>query len=404
MLTGAQWDRTRALLGEHYHVEYIVCSHEPDHWNFSDSTELAEILLVARKWRINEVRLGAQTRWLQLRANPDNAIDGLGVATALMAAAHHDRATELRLGAGMYDVPGEVFSRPAPTDDRPWKSAVFYKEQLLRAAESLTAGAVELPRAAKAIRVPIKALGELGRVGYDRRDITDAFELVSTQSGYPALWGTDADLVASLTHASNAELRPRTVPAPKRHMKPPEPVWGGAGRLLIAERLRLTTMRVSAIVVAKRCLSNTWWTVNVLSENTEDDHIIALWLNSTLGLLLWVWFSEETQGPWLSMKKNKLVDLPVLDPGKISKSARRALLDCWEQVKDERLAAIAKVADDPVRARIDASVAKALAIPADGLEALRQLFSAEPRLQHVDKRAARKKIKVATDGQQSLFS
>jgi hypothetical protein len=405
MLTGAQWDRTRGLLAHEYHVESVVCSHETDHWNFSDSTQLAEILLVARKWKVGEERAAAQTKWLQLRDNPDNAIDALGVATALLNESHHDRGAELKLGGGLFDVAGEVFSRPAPVDSQPWQSAIFYKEQLLRAAESLSVGALQLPRAAKPIPIPVRALGEMGRIGYDRRDITDAFEVVSTPSGYPALWGTDADFVRSLSHAPNAELSPRRKPAKGRHRKAAEPVWAGAGRLLLAERLWLMTMRCSAIVTAKRCISNTWWTVNLATDDPDDDRILAVWLNSTLGLLMWVYTAEETRGPWMAVKKNKLVDMPVLDPAKLSVVARKHLLDCWDQVKEEPLAAIAKVAADPVRAQIDAAVAKALAVPADGLEALRQLFSGEPRLQPSE-RPDKKRRKESTDGQEllALFS
>ena len=391
MLTGEQWDQTRHLLAANYHIECVICSHETAHWNFSDSTDLAELLLVARKWQEGEQpAASAATTWLQLSRNPDNAVDALAIASALQTAVPKERGQPLMIGGGVFSAVGEVFTRPTPDSDTPWQSAVFFKESLLHAAESAVHDdAIRLPRLERPVPLPLRPLRELGRIGYDRRDITDAFERVAHPSGYPALWGTDAKRIVALQHTTNAELSPRTSPAPGRQrIKPAEQVWAGAGQLLIPERLWLITMRCAAIVVDQRCLSNTWWTVNLASNDPDDARILALWLNSTVGLVLWVYSAEETRGPWLAVKKNKLERLPVLDVQALPARARRRLLDCWAAIHQERLAPIAAVEDDPVRAQIDGAVASALGIPADGLEALRVLFSAEPRLQPAEKRTA----------------
>ena len=118
------------------------------------------------------------------------------------------------------------------------------------------------------------------------------------------------------------------------------------GRLLIPERLWLTTMRCAAIVVDKRCISNTWWTINTRSADPDDDRILALWLNSTFGLVLWIYSAEETRGPWLAVKKSKLSDMPVLDVKGLSRSGRRKLLACWNEVQHSELAPISQVIED----------------------------------------------------------
>ena len=346
---------------------------------------------MARKWQDDErAAADAQTTWLQLSRNPDNAVDALAIASALQAASPGPRGQQLTIGGDLFGEMGEMFTRPTPESDAPWPHAMFFKEALLRAAESaIQEGAIRLPRLAQPVSLPLRPLHELGRIGYDRRDITDAFERVARPAGYPALWGTDAKKIVALQHTTNAELSPRTSPAPGRaRIKPAEQVWAGAGQLLIPERLWLITMRCAAIVVDQRCLSNTWWTVNLASNDPDDARILALWLNSTVGLVLWVYSAEETRGPWLAVKKNKLERMPVLDIQKLSAAARRRLLDCWAAIHQEPLAPIAAVENDPVRAQIDGAVAGALGIPTDGLEALRVLFSAEPRLQPAKKRAA----------------
>jgi hypothetical protein len=48
-LSGIAWRRTRELLSQKYDLEYVIVSHEPDHWNFSDTTELRCSLLLERE-------------------------------------------------------------------------------------------------------------------------------------------------------------------------------------------------------------------------------------------------------------------------------------------------------------------------------------------------------------------
>ncbi len=87
LLTGESWEPTRKLLGSEFHVEFVMTAHEPGHWNFSDSTELSEVLVVARRWGEDEDRSDAMTTWIALSDNPDTAVEALGVASAVRRAA-----------------------------------------------------------------------------------------------------------------------------------------------------------------------------------------------------------------------------------------------------------------------------------------------------------------------------
>ena len=51
LVSGVAWEPTRKLLAENYQVEFLVASHDPERWNFSESTSLSEVMLVARKIR-----------------------------------------------------------------------------------------------------------------------------------------------------------------------------------------------------------------------------------------------------------------------------------------------------------------------------------------------------------------
>ncbi len=49
VLSGIAWGPTRQLLRNYYRVEHIISSHDPERWNFSENTDLSEVLLIATK-------------------------------------------------------------------------------------------------------------------------------------------------------------------------------------------------------------------------------------------------------------------------------------------------------------------------------------------------------------------
>jgi hypothetical protein len=48
LLSGVDWEPSRKVL-RGYALEAVIASHDPNRWNFSENTDLSEILLIARK-------------------------------------------------------------------------------------------------------------------------------------------------------------------------------------------------------------------------------------------------------------------------------------------------------------------------------------------------------------------
>ena len=303
VLTGDAWTETRKLLASKFHVEYVVTSHEAGQWNFSDSTDLSEALLVCRK-RSDKDAEGAElgTTWIALSENPDTAIEALGAIAAIRKVGSPPATgIPLTVSDTLGGDIGEAFNRPAPTSGEPWRHGTFSKAVLDKAAEALLDGEpIPLPRASTPLKLPLKLLGKLGTIGYDRRDVTDAFELSPTSKGWPALWGQDAESMVTMSQDANRELDPRSEAAPGRsRIKDRDQVWAGAGRLMISERLWAVTYRTIAVVLPERALSNTSWSINLDGDDPDNDVILAMWLNSTLGILSFLGAAEETRGPWV---------------------------------------------------------------------------------------------------------
>lgn len=68
---------------------------------------------------------------------------------------------------------------------------------------------------------------------------------------------------------------------PNRRLKPAASLWPKSPRLLVAERIRLDTIRLVAMFANKPVLSNVFWEVKTATD--EQDKAIAVWLNSSLG-------------------------------------------------------------------------------------------------------------------------
>ena len=74
----------RKYLAEHYHVETIVTSHDPEHIYFSENTSIGEILLVCRRWP-GEPAKKPPTRVVNLARNPATPAEAMSLAWAIAA-------------------------------------------------------------------------------------------------------------------------------------------------------------------------------------------------------------------------------------------------------------------------------------------------------------------------------
>jgi len=163
-----------------------------------------------------------------------------------------------------------------------------------------------------------------------------------------------------------------------QHLRKVEDLWPLAGKLLVAERLRLNTRRLTTVWLEQPVLSNLWWTVSLKEKRSIDQNskTLALWLNSTLGLIALIANREETEGPWIDFKKPVLKALPVLDVTLLSGDQRRELASAYDRLADQTLQPFPQMAGDPVRAEIDAAIAQALGLP--DFSVLRTLLAQEP--------------------------
>jgi len=383
LLSGVAWGRTRNLLLRNYRIEYLVASHDPLQWNFSENTDLSEVLLVATKVGSNNSARNTTVVGLNLWRNLSTTFDALAVAHAVTENGPPDvesgqGALEISLGKTKI---GEAVSIP-------WKElrskpnwllpCAFAQSDLIRAASHFLKGNLWLPGHGKVRKVALCPLSEIGSLGPDVRDIHDGFAIGHSPTAYRAFSGHDAKALHAMAQESNAYLSPLPKAKEGRPLRKVTDLWPLAGRVLISERLRLNTQSLMALRVNKPVLSNVWWPFSFKKKlaNTRREKALVLWLNSTLGLLTMLTHREETEGAWVKFKKPVLEGLPVINLAALSRDQLAQLSLAYNRLSVQSLLPLPQMNEDAVRAEIDTAIARALRLP--DFSILREMLAREP--------------------------
>ena len=123
-----------------------------------------------------------------------------------------------------------------------------------------------------------------------------------------------------------------------------------------------------------RVLSNVWWPVKVEDEFIEK--ALAVWLNSSLGLLTILAQRTSTEGGWVALKKADLEELPVLDLRQLPLAQLQAMSDLFDELAEAEFERLPGMAHCPARHALDDGVSEILDLPSLGK--LRELLASEP--------------------------
>jgi hypothetical protein len=410
LATGEAWGRSRELLAAGYHLEIVMASHDAERPNFSENTDLSELMFIARKLKSGETP--GETLYVNLWHNPRTIYEALEIANRM-----GDWAEKGLNGSGIahaiHSVEGRKFAElvhlPPHIGSEQWVGVQFAQALALKTAVALNRGKLDVPGQAPA-ELPLCALGTLGAIGYDRRDIHDAFSFSKTVwSGHPAFWNHKSAEVTCFAQKSNGWLTPRISAAKGRPLKSALAVASGSGRILLVERLWPVRHRLLAVGFDENMLGNTWWAFRA-DLPPEQEKALLLWLNSTPSLLMMLSHRVTTDVAWMQIKKPQWAAMPVLDVRQLSPQTLNLLADAYDALCQQELKALAKLDDDPVRAEIDGALSKALGLP--DMKKLRELLAREPGLtgkpvltprQKQAALLAEEKEKQDTDGQLQLI-
>ncbi len=382
VLSGAAWEPTRSIFRK-YELQYVICSHEPDNWNFSESTELSETLLVLAKRKKTE---SSNTVFVNLCNQPKTSIEALSIALEIQTKTPADLTATT--GTCELFANGKKLGEMTQLTIQNFKQlswalpVAFAQTDLCRIAFHLSQKDIYLPHLGKVGTIKTKKLPDIAELGPDGRDIYDGFSLTPSQTMYPAFWGYDANALRQITQASNQYLNPLTSPLQGRHLRDANLLWSRAGTLMLPKELWLTTSRVATFVLPTPALSNVFWPTKWRSNDpalrVSMERRLALWFNSTLGLFSLLMQRQETRGAWVKFPKAWYNDLQVLDLDSLSSEKCLILDNLWSQIQNCEFLPFPQMSNDPIRKRIDDAFSMVLGIPP--LDELRNMLSREPMI------------------------
>lgn len=382
LLSGVAWSKTRVLLGSDYQVEDILVSHDPDRWNFSDNTDLSEVLVIARKRTDADLPLAEdRVRCTNLWWNPTNSFQALALAEQLLDSDSPDAVDQqgaCNLVLGGMKVGESISVQQEMLGVSSWMlPCAFAQADLVRVALHLREGKLFLPGSGICAELPIRPLGSTSDLGPDRRDVWDGFSRSEAATPFPAVLGHSSSRHLSIALEPDSFLTPLPAPKNNRPLRRVEDLWPKAARILIAERLRINTARLLAARCSEAVLSNVWWPYRPSTNaSPEAEKALILWLNSTLSIVQMLAVRAETEGAWIELRKPVIAGLPVMAVEQLTSAQLAQLSNLFDEISNDELLPLPLMAEDPVRTRIDVGLAEALRIP--DISRIRSMLSREP--------------------------
>jgi type I restriction-modification system DNA methylase subunit len=372
-LSGSSWKKVREKLLSDYHIEYIITSFEGDNnWNFSENTNLSEVLIVAKK--LKEEERARHTIFVNLWRKPRNEVESISIGSQLLELYNNPKLFDIyNSNASVFSIRlrgkkiGEAYS--AFLDEKQFGHISFFAQaELNRVASLLRKGILYLPKEGIIPKnIPLAPLSDIIEdIGPDCGYISKTFEMDKFGT-YKGFWGQRSEEVTSIGQSPNTNLKPKNVDAARK-------IWDKKSNLLLAYRAWLPTNRTLSIFVSEPVISSMWWTI--ITKDEEEAKILALWLNSTFGLLLLLSSAAEvTRGPWIEFKKGDkeentgLWGLPVINLHKLREKQKQAFLDLYGKIANKTLEPFPEEFSNPkTKKEIDDGINEILGIKADFLD------------------------------------
>ena len=375
--TGPSWAPTRRIVEQEFSLDMVITSHDPQRWNFSDSANFSEALLIATKRPLNGALATERTTFVNMWRNPAGVVDAHRMAHAVAAT---PPAPIEGTGTALLEMDGqnvgEVLSIPGSAlRGGKWVGMQFARADLTRSAVRLLQdGEAWVPGEQATAAIPLCRRDALGQIGPDQRNLADGFARTQSVTAYPMVEGHATGARKSMVCAPNVYLSPLVTPKGGQRPGYGERLWQQAGQFLIAERLWLNTARIVAMTTEVPVLSNVWWAVK--TPERDWDKALTAYLNSSIGMLGLLATRNTTRGGWVKFKKADLERMPVLDLRRLAPEQTRRLAELHDALREAEFEPLPAMADCPARRALDDGVADILSLPR--LDALRRLIASEP--------------------------
>jgi hypothetical protein len=366
LLSGISWFLARNLLLRKFHLEHIVVSYDAQNgYNFSESTSLSEVLIVARRREPSE---GEETTTITLLlSKPETPLEARALAFKILRTTEDNKYLEIN-GVSAYV---SKFSRSVLVEniDNWGRLCAFPNYHLNYIIIEIFSGKLF------GKKIPITPLGRIADVvglAVRRGTFHNVFQQVKTQipEAIPALIGGEEDIREQITVRSNAWVICKN-----------SKYLSTASKFLVPDRIWVDTTHANALYCDEPVVCNIFFGLKQkegvkLSENHFK--ALILWLNTTWGILSILANRTETRGRWIELTITKWKLQPVLNVAQLDEETIVKLAQVFDQYCDKELRRLPDQFNpsniDPVRSGIDRGFLEAMGVEVDENE-LNELYS-----------------------------
>ncbi len=356
--SGLSWQGFRKMLAEDYtDLEVLSIAANGKEMSFSSDTGMGECLVVARKRKKDEPKAG-RAHFVSLRRRPQGFAQASAVANGLVGAGVVREiedgpygGTDLQVGD---ETVGEMITAPLSEDGGNWGGVRLLDYSLAQTAHALTESKLWPPCQPAALDLKMAALGVVGKLGLVDRDITGPAPrgpftkiAASPTATYPSLWNHDASKETRMVCEPDSQLQVR----PGMEKGAAE-VWSTASRAHLNRDFTFGSQALSIAFTELKSMGGRVWP-NVAFDNPKRDFALAVWGNSTVGLLSYWWHSSRQQSSKAGMTVRSGDSMPVLDLRALSDEQLATAEEIFEDFRDRELKPAYLADADPNRALLD---------------------------------------------------
>lgn len=332
-LRGSAWKEFRKMLATKFtDLTLVSLTGEEGEISFSADTGLAECLVVGRKLRDGESPEG-RAEFISLSRRPSD------VAQAVVMAQSSGRGGNARnIEDGPFggtrisvgdEVVGELVSAPVPPNGDGYGCARLRDAAVGQVAHSLSELKLWLPGQSAHTDVPLAHLEDLGSRGHDSQMFVGTqqngpFEklAISGEPTYPALWNRKGHAENSFIYEPDCELQVKEGQG-SRALE----LWASASRFHVAREFGFSQDQFCAVLTDRATIGGRSWPTYSFPD-PRIDALMAIWFNSTLGMLNFWWTSsrqQDTRGSLTITTMGKLVvpDYRSLEPSILDLAAAK---------------------------------------------------------------------------------
>lgn len=310
-LSGVSWKVLREFLEKNYRIIYVISNHDPgdknlgiEPWNWSENTDLSEILIVLEK-KVENKQLNTNTNETEnhniLLVNvinkPKSEIESLFLSHEIIKhkrILQNFKSKRIKINNKdvciLYKIP-QSYLKEMPN----WLIPCLF------ANTELNELAIKIREIFKNFLVNLEdAVSDKNKdLGMDCGTVSKKFKLSTIPTSHKVIWGYSLDMdqidISNKIKFAETSLSDSSIKK---------------GNLLIPYSLYLQNHKLSSFYCNSLVSSNAFWTVKI--DNSTYAKLLSLWLNSTFGILLLLSTGIVSRGHHFEFKKENLKKLLVL--------------------------------------------------------------------------------------------